>query len=387
MDTLGGVQFAASLSQHPLATQAVGETAGAVLEAFDGEQSDLVVLFASAHHVGVFDDVASAIERLLLPRVLIGATASSVIGAREVEAGPALSVWAARFPDARLTPLALELEQTPDGTAVTGWPVEPVPPDTTLLLLLDPFSFPVDSFLTRLGHDVPGLRVIGGVASAGNRAGTNRLVVDHEIRSDGAVGVLLDGTVDVRAVVSQGCRPIGRPYTVTDAEANVVRELGGRSALERLRELAGDASEEDRALMGRGLHLGLAVDEHRAEFRRGDFLVRRLLGGDERTGSLAVGDHLEVGRTVQFQVRDATAADEDLRELLAGMQADAALLFTCNGRGVHLFGAPDHDAALVETLLGPIPLAGAFCAGEIGPVGSRSFLHGFTASLALFGPG
>ncbi len=143
-------------------------------------------------------------------------------------------------------------------------------------------------------------------------------------------------------------------------------------------------SEEERDLFRGGLHVGLVVDEHKAEFSRGDFLVRNLLGADESSGALAVGEQVSVGQTVQFHVRDAGAADEDLREMLTGVDADAALLFTCNGRGRHLFTVPDHDAGMVENLLGPIPLAGAFCAGEIGPVGGRNFLHGFTASLALF---
>jgi small ligand-binding sensory domain FIST len=155
--------------------------------------------------------------------------------------------------------------------------------------------------------------------------------------------------------------------------------------MDRLRELVAEASEDERQLLAQGLHVGIVVDEHRVDFGRGDFLVRNVLGADRETGAIAVGDRVSVGQTLQFHVRDAAAADEDLRELLAGHAADAALLFTCNGRGRRLFGEPDHDAGTIETLLGPLPLAGAFCAGEIGPVGPRSFLHGFTASVALFG--
>ena len=127
----------------------------------------------------------------------------------------------------------------------------------------------------------------------------------------------------------------------------------------------------------------MVVDEHRPEFGRGDFLVRGVLGADPDNGALAVGDHVEVGQTVQFHVRDAAAADEDLRALLAGTDAAGALLFTCNGRGRAFFGVPDHDAALLDRLLGPLPSAGAFCAGEFGPVGGRNFLHSYTASVAL----
>jgi small ligand-binding sensory domain FIST len=228
------------------------------------------------------------------------------------------------------------------------------------------------------------LQIIGGLASAAASPGGNRLVLDDRVVEEGAVGVFVDGGIEVRTLVSQGCRPIGRPYVVTRAEQNLIEELAGKPAIERLQELAADATEEERELLRRGLHMGLVVDEHKAEFGRGDFLVRNLLGADEGSGALAVGEQVAVGQTVQFHVRDAAAADEDLREMLSGVDADAALLFTCNGRGRHLFTVPDHDAGMVEKLLGPIPLAGAFCAGEIGPVGGRNFLHGFTASLALF---
>ena len=136
--------------------------------------------------------------------------------------------------------------------------------------------------------------------------------------------------------------------------------------------------------MRAGLHVGVVVDENRADFERGDFLVRNVLGGDQATGSVVVGGDIMVGQTVQFHVRDAAAADEDLREMLSGEEAAAALLFTCNGRGRQLFGVADHDAGLLDQLLGPLPVAGAFCAGEVGPVGGRNFLHGFTASIALF---
>jgi small ligand-binding sensory domain FIST len=251
------------------------------------------------------------------------------------------------------------------------------------MLLAEPFSFPVDAFLRRIDMDRPGLRVIGGVASASMRPGGNRLVVDGDVREQGAVGVLLDD-IEVRPIVSQGCRPIGQPFVVTAAHRSFIQELGGRPALDRLRELAEGLDEHERALVQSGLHLGVVVDEHRTAFDRGDFLVRNIVGADRSSGALAVGDQVAVGQTVQFQVRDAAAADEDLRSLLEGAQAQAALVFTCNGRGRHLFVVPDHDAGVVAEVLGPIPAAGAFCAGEIGPIGGRNFLHGFTASLALF---
>ena len=378
--------FASALSQHPIATQAVGEAAGEILERLDGEGCDLAVCFASTHHVGAFEDIGPALRNILEPQVLVRGTAVAVAGgAHEIEENPALTVFAARLDGAALTPVTLRVQETPDGAALTGWPSLGDRPPASLLLFADPFTFPVDAFLQRVNRDLPGLQIIGGLASSAGSPGGNRLVLDDRVVDEGAVGVFVDGgSIEVRTLVSQGCRPIGRPYVVTRAEQNLIEELGGKPAIERLQELAGAASEEERELLRGGLHVGLVVDEHKAEFGRGDFLVRNLLGADESSGALAVGEQVSVGQTVQFHVRDAGAADEDLREMLTGVDADAALLFTCNGRGRHLFTVPDHDAGMVENLLGPIPLAGAFCAGEIGPVGGRNFLHGFTASLALF---
>jgi small ligand-binding sensory domain FIST len=366
-----------------VAAHAVGETAGEILEAFNGDDPHLVVCFVSPHFAGALDDAANALRNLLDPQVLLGVTAGGVIGgSREVEAGPAFSVFAAHLPDATLTPIALRMEDTPDGEAITGWP-ETSGTAPTLLLAADPFTFPADAFLRRLNEDRPGLSVIGGLASAASHPGGNRLVLDDQVRADGAVGVFLDG-VTVDTVVSQGCRPIGQPFTVTRADRNLVGELGGQPALQRLQELAAAVSDDERDLLRRGLHVGVVVDEHKVDFDRGDFLVRNVLGADPDAGALVVGEVVDVGQTLQFHVRDSQAADEDLRALLHAHGADGALLFTCNGRGRHLFGVPDHDAGVVAELLGSVPLAGAFCAGELGPVGGRNFLHGFTASLALF---
>lgn len=378
-----GNRFAAALSQHPLPAHAVGEVAGQVLDQLGGDDPDLLICFATPHFVGALDDAVHALHALLTPRVLLGTTASGVLGgSHEAEDGAGFSVFAACLPDADIEPLRLRTEDTPDGPTVVGWSEREVDADL-LLLLVDPFAFPTESFLRRLDDDRPGLRVLGGLASGAARPAGNRLLIDGRIHADGATGALLGGT-GVHTVVSQGCRPVGEPFVVTRGSRNFVEELGGRPALERLRELADQADDAERGLLQRGLQIGFVVDEHRADFGRGDFLVRNVLGADRNTGAIAVGEQVEIGRTVQFHVRDAHAADEDLRALLAQQSGDAALVFTCNGRGRALFGESDHDSGLIAEMLGPIPTAGMFCAGELGPVGSRNALHSFTASLALF---
>ena len=377
--------YAAALSLHPLAFEAVGEVAGEIIEQFEGERPDLVICFASPHHVGAFEDLAGGLRKLLEPEVFMGCTAVAVAGGSvEVENGPGLSVFAARFGAGRVAGLALDAIQTDDGVSIAGWPDE-LPTHGTLLMLADPYSFPTPDFLGLCNAQVPELRVLGGMASSAVGPGGNRIVLDDRIMTSGAVAVMCSEDVPIRAVVSQGCRPIGKPLTITRAERNLVHELAGRPAMARLQEIVQEATDEDRSLMREGLHVGLVVDEHRLDFQRGDFLVRNLLGVDQRTGSLAISEQVDVGQTVQFQVRDADAADDDLRCLLSGVSGTGVLLFTCNGRGTHMFPEPGHDASLVADLLGPVPLAGAFCAGEIGPIGGRNFVHGFTASVAVFG--
>ena len=226
--------------------------------------------------------------------------------------------------------------------------------------------------------------MVGGLASAARQPGGNRLVLDDGLHADGAVGVLLPERVGVTTVVSQGCRPIGQPLTVTAGERNLVAELAGRPALERLLEVVETLSPEDRQLAAQGMHVGRVIDEQRDEFGRGDFLIRAVVGADRERGVVAIGDEVELGATVQFQLRDAAAAHDDLVELLGERAAAGALVFTCSGRGSALFGVPDHDATVVSESLAGAPVAGMFCAGEFGPVGGANFVLGFSASVLLF---
>jgi small ligand-binding sensory domain FIST len=377
-------RYASALSLHPTPVEAVGEVAGEILERFDGARPDLLVCFASPHHVGAFEDVMAGLRKLLEPEAAIGATMVGVAGGGvEVEDGPGLSVLAASFGAGRVDAIALDTRETDDGYEIVGWP-DSAPARGTMIMLADPYSFPVGDFLAVCNDRLPGVTLLGGMASAGMRPGTNRLSRGARVMDSGAVALLCSDDVPLRAVVSQGCRPIGMPFTVTSAERNLVHELAGQPAMARLQEIVQAATDPDRELMRNGLHLGVVVDEHRLDFTRGDFLVRNVLGADRRNGAIAIGDRVDVGTTVQFQVRDAQSADDDLRALLRGVNGEAALMFTCNGRGRHLFPEPSHDAGAIEELLGPLPLAGGFCAGEIGPIGGRNFLHSFTASIAVF---
>ena len=374
--------FASALSEHPVPAMAVGEVAGQVLESL-GPAPDLAVLFVTPPHAGALEDAAAAISDILRPATIIGCAAVSVVGkAREVEEQPGVSLWAARFGEVE----AVRIEATPGpaGFELTGLPTELPFQPRALLLLADPFSFPIDALYAEVEARYPGLPVVGGNASAARGPGGNRLVLDRRVHSSGAVGAFLGPGVEIETVVSQGCRPVGRPYVVTRSERNVIQELAGETALARLLQMTGtDMSHEDLELINNGLHVGRVINESKLDFERGDFLVHNVLGADQETGAIAVSDAIDVGTTVQFHVRDAATADEDLRDLLAGRRAEGALLFTCNGRGMRLFGQPDHDAGVLDERVG-VPAGGFFAAGEFGPIGGRNFVHGFTASIALF---
>lgn len=377
-------RYAAALSVHPVAFEAVGAVAGEILEQLEGERPDLVVCFVSRHHVPAFADIASGLRAILEPDVLVGATAVAVAGgAREIEDEPGITVWAANWGGGRASGFSLDVRREGDAVRVEGWPGD-LEAGSTVLFLADPFTFPVVELLDQCNELLPGVHVIGGLASAGAMPGGNRLVLDDRVVPGGAVGVVLSPAIGVRTIVSQGCRPVGSPFTVTKAEGNVVHELGGQRAIARLEELVARADDRDRELLAQGLHVGVVVDEHKTEFERGDFLVRAVLAADQRSGALTIGDDVGVGQVLQFHVRDSDSATDDLVAALGSRCAGAGLLFTCTGRGRRMFGSPDHDTGVVEEQLGPMALAGAFCAGEIGPVGGRNFLHSFTASLALF---
>src|SRR5919106_1460290 len=367
------MRIGAALSTDPDPATAGAEAAGVAGSYLDGADASLALLVASRHHAPSAASVLDAVRRTAGPERIIGCVAETVVGGdREVEAGPAVAVWLASLPQPPET-FHMEFVRTSEGGVFTGYRFEGSGP---YLLIGDPFSFPTDHLLRHMNERMPGTVVMGGMASGGTGPGKTQLFLDDRVVDDGAVGARLPG-VRIRALVSQGCGPVGNVYTVTRAEGNVIHELGCRPPLQRLQELVETLSPEDRELVSRGLHVGRAIDEYKAELERGDFVIRGVTGVDPQSGALAVGDQIEVGETIQFHVRDSATADEDLRALLEqeAEPAAGALLFTCNGRGSRLFSVPDHDASLVSKKLGGLPLAGFNCAGEIGPVGGKNFLH------------
>jgi small ligand-binding sensory domain FIST len=368
------------------------------VEQLAGSTPDLACVFVCGADP---DQVAAAgcqASEVTGARAVIGCSAGGVIGSgRAVEGSASVSVWTAVLPGVQLRTFHLDVLRSHDSLAVLGMP-EPRPEDVVGVLLADPYTFPADGFVEQANDQLPGLPLVGGLASSGGGAGATRLFRDGRSSNRGAVGVVLsttpeaDSEVAVSTIVSQGTRPIGPVMTVTAAEGNVLLGLAGAPALDKVREIITDLSPHDQELATTGLQIGIAIDEYAEEHGSGDFLVRGLLGADPARSGVAIGDIVEVGRTVRLQVRDAEAADADLWALLQHFRdADAldpvkgALLFSCNGRGASLFPSPDHDVAAVRDVLGPAPVSGFFAAGELGPVGGRNHLHGFSASILAFG--
>jgi small ligand-binding sensory domain FIST len=382
------VRIAVGLATVADARQAATDAALSAAEGLAGQAPSLAVLLTSAHHGDDAGVVLAAVRDVVKPAALVGCVAGAVVaGRREVEDEPSVAVWLAALPHAVET-FHMEFVPTSAGGLYSGYRFDPEGHDFHVLLP-DPYTFPAEPLLEHLNDHLPGTTVMGGLVSGARGPGLSRLFCDDRVLESGAVGVRLPGWRGVR-VVSQGCRPIGEPYTVTGARGRVITGLGGRPPLWRLQEMVAALPAAQQALVAQGLLIGIAVDEYDDVPARGDFVIRTVIGADEAGGAIEVGDVVEVGTTVQFQVRDAAGADDDLRIALRQARAAASgrpaggLLFTCNGRGRRMFGVPDHDAKLVEDLLGDIPLAGFFAAGELGPIGGRNAVHGFTASLALF---
>jgi small ligand-binding sensory domain FIST len=385
-----------ALSRSDITADAVDSVCREVATKLGDRPVDLAFVFFSSHHTGSADFLASIIQERLHPRVLLGCSAESIIeGKQEIEGQPALCLWAAHLPGANLVPFHLRFEQQENGFTATGWPAEMPSPESqpSILVIGEPFTTPVEALLGQLHERYPKAPAIGGMASGAHQPGGNRLIFNGEAVEDGAVGLVLTGAVRIRTVVSQGCRPIGERFMITHAEQNVVHELSGKPALERLREVFSLLSPTEQQQAERALHLGIVIDEHKDHFERGDFLIRNLVGADQQTGSFAVGDIVKEGQTVQFQLRDAAAASEDLHALLTGQRTTqreappaGALVFSCNGRGQRFFQTPHHDAGAIRDEMGSLPVGGFFAMGEIGPVGGSNFLHSYTASIALFVP-
>ncbi|MCW3097726.1 MAG: uncharacterized protein JWL77_3344 [Chthonomonadaceae bacterium] len=394
------MQFAAAITRCENVQEAVAHLVDSIRRQMAGEV-DLLVLFLTPDYQDDAQQLSRALRLALSPRVLLGCTCEGVIGGdREIEREPAISVLAGHLPGVTLAPFHIGMEEweslldendpsklkrflalTPEDTA----------PTRAYIVLADPFTTPIAELMQSLDDLTPHAPTLGGMCSGAQQAGQNLLFLNGQILEDGAVGVRIAGPIQVDTVVSQGCRPIGKTLLVTKADGNRIAGLSGQNALDLTREMLEGLPEPDKELLSNGLFLGVVVNEYQSTFGRGDFLIRPVFGADKETGAIALGENIRAGQTVQYHVRDAQTADEDLRELMkraakAEVAPAGGLLFSCNGRGVRLFDMPNHDVRGVLEAVPETPLAGCFAQGELGPIGGRSFIHGHTLSVALFRP-
>lgn len=357
---------------------------------------DLALVFLTPHLVEDVSDIMEVVQVHGRTPLVMGCTGVGVsANDEELEQGPALAFLLLQLPGATVTTARLVQGDVEEANGPGWWHAQTgVNADSSRgwLAFGDPYSLDTDAWLGQWNEAYPGVPTLGGMAAGGSGARHSHLFLNQQVFKEGVVAVSIAGRVALEPLVSQGCRPIGRPWTITAADRNLIQKIGNLPALSVLQTTYDALPAQDKARASGNLFVGLAVNEYQEEHRCGDFLIRNLLAADPASGTVAVGARVRVGQTVQFQFRDGAAADEDLSSVVAGMRQRlagrdilGACLCSCAGRGSHLFGKPHHDAVHLHVgLEEPLPLAGFFCNGEIGPVGGRTFLHGYTAAAAVF---
>jgi len=385
------MKFASALSTKRDHRAAVDDLVREIRSELGPEKIDLALVFTHRDYVAAGAEFIATLRQALGVRHLIGCTGGGIIGDRqECEGEAAVSVLVAQLPGVEIDLFHITTDEVEEASGPEFWHFQlEVSPEVkpNFLVFLDPFSTNATAWVEALGEAYPGAALLGGLSSGGRQPGECRLFLDDAVLDEGAVGVALSGNIEIQTVVSQGCRPIGQPLTITRADKNVIFELAGQPPLAVLNEMLPQLPASDQKLARTALFLGRVINEYQDEFGRGDFLIRNLVGHDPKSGALAVGDLMRTGQTVQFQVRDGGSASEDLLALLAKQQSTrvrGAVLFSCLGRGEGMYGEANHDINALQSAVGPIPAAGFFANGEIGPVGTKPFVHGFTSVIGLF---
>ena len=392
------MKWASHISAQETIEACVEEAVAAVAQQLAGRDADLTLIFVSPH----FRTEYRAIPKLLKDRMpvglLLGCSGGGIIGGgKEIEQSPAFSLTAAHLPGVDLQAIYSDTLNLPDPDTAPSvwreWLGVDAEKEPQFILLADPFSFRSEEFLAGMDFAYPRASKVGGLASGAQAQGGNAMYLGDKIYNEGLVGVALSGNVQIDTIVAQGCRPIGKPMSITKCDQNRLLAVEGKPPLQVLEEMVDTLNEYDRTLLRTSLFLGIEMDPMKDDPGRGDFLIRNLMGVDRETGSLTVGTLLREGQLVQFHLRDKVMSAEDLKVMLSRYQssdgwrnAKGALLFSCLGRGEYLYGQPNHDSDMFKTKMGDIPLGGFFCNGEIGPVGKTTFLHGYTSSFGIFRP-
>lgn len=386
-------KFISAITNEKNGVKAAESLAGHVLGALGGLSCEAAVLFLSESYLDTAPgDILAAFEQRVRPQAMLACNASGIIGdERELEMEAGISALAMHLPGVTVTPFSFsqaDLEYIRDPAELLKY-FDIYPTDKPkFLCLADPVSCDPGKLLELFNAAYPGSPLAGGLASGNILGAANWIYLDGQLLDAGAAGLAFHGDIQFETCVSQGCRPIGAPLAVTKGDRNILYELAGKPALEAFQEIYRSLPAEDQMLAQSSLFVGLAMDESKAAYERGDFLIRNIIGVDQTSGALSVGGFLEPGQTVQFQLRDARTSEEDLELLLDRMPKHGEterglLLVSCSGRGRGLYGEEDHDIRIVQRKLGPVPVSGFFANGEFGPVRSANYIHGYTSSLTL----
>lgn len=386
---------AVGLSTDHSAEAAAEAAAREALDAL-GETASFGLCFVTPHHRPRCGAALRAVRRLSGVDRLIGCSAGGVIaGEREVEGEPAFAVCLAAADESSLVPFFLQglgNDGAAAGAAFADRLQSHVSASTTAVILPDPFGFAPREFFETVERTLGFHPMVGGAASGGEGNRKTFQICSTEVDSHALAGFLIDGGLSVRHARTQGCTPIGEPLTITKAKENIIVEIGGRPALDRLRESLGSLEMPEPKNLAGSVFAGIAIDPSKEALDRGDYLVRSILGVDPRDGRVAVADLVRPGQTIQFQLHDGVSAEEDLRAMLSSVSPAAGapaprlgLYFNCAGRGRRLFSTPDHDARIIREVLGPVPLIGFFGSAEFAPVGARNLMHHYTGVLVLVG--
>jgi len=393
--------WAAGFSENPDLPSAVREAAAQIRAKLEGATPDLAVIFCSAGFLDVYEEFPALVKTELGARVVLGTTGMGVIGVgREVEERPAVSISAGVLPGVEIAPFHVDAENLEQlDVSPKRWSdFLGVDPEGTMNFLLfgHPFTIPIDDLVSALDQAFPLGRKVGGLASGGQTPNTMALFLGDKMITEGAVGAAFWGDLDFDVIVAQGCRSIGPTMKVTKAAGSDIYEVDGEQAYSRMMAILNSLSEKDRMLARRALFVGVAMKAHESQGQvqyDGGYLVRNVMGADPATGVVRVGHGFQPGQTIRLQVRDALTAEQELSSMLERYKAGkpsltgaAAFMFQCNGRGTNLFADEGHDARIFKEGLGPIPLAGFFCNGEIGPVGEVTYIHGYTSSIGILRP-
>jgi small ligand-binding sensory domain FIST len=408
-ETSPTMQWASAMSTRASLEGAVREVVEQLQRQFD-QVPDLGLVFISSSFTSEFPRLLPLLQEMWPIPHLVGCSGGGVVGMtsehvpREIENAPAISLSVASLPGVAAQSFYLSGDDLPDlDSPPQAWiDLIGVAPgeNPQFILMADPFSASVNDLLQGLDFAYPEAVKVGGMASVDSFNRVSGLFCNDTLHDEGIVGVALWGDVVLDTIVAQGCRPIGQPFQVVEVERNIVLSLSDPDAenavktpLETLQTLFSTLGEDDRRLAQNSLFIGIAQDSFKTSLEHGDFLIRTLLGVDPKVGAIAVGDRLRPGQRVQFHLRDANTSAEDLKTLLQRYQVQSsitasspvgALMFSCMGRGKGLYGESDFDSGLFFEHLGPVPLSGFFCGGEIGPIGKSTFLHGFTSVFGIF---